>query len=190
MKEKKFKKTIILVVCLMVLLIIVICAFYFYMSIQNNNSAGNSITSKDLSVTYKNTIYGNFTLDQALSEEEGLALNPYVITIENTSDSKICFGIELKEDTATMAGLNSNMFIAKDKLKLVYRKVGSTYTKPQVLDSISQGLVVKDEIETVGDAIQYEIKVWVDSDLEKEVKNKVFYGKFDVKTLPLNECEN
>ena len=139
-------------------------------------------------------VVGNFNIDfsegSAISldnakpviDEEGMNSKSYDFTISNTGDVSANYLIRLEEDQT----IDTNKRLTASQIKYSIKEEDGTWSKPALLSSVPNFILVQDKNLRDGKKINYSIKLWIDENVGNEGKNKEYRSKIVVEAIQDN----
>lgn len=179
------KELILAITTIVIGIVAIIGTSYAVFSTMVKGNEEHSVIAGTFDVTF--TEGSSIVLDNAypISDTKGMETTPYTFTIENTGSVDAMYRVRLEEDNS-----DPSKKVASDKIKISYKKGSGSYSTPQLVSTLEDGLIIEtDQSLDVGESASYEIKMWVDESAGNEIQGKVYKTKIVVEAVQALEAD-
>ncbi len=166
MNKKRVFLMSLLSLCVLLVFVGASYAFFIYYKEGQKN---NQLTTGNFQVTFQEES-GAIVLRNAypMKDEEGIALDPYIFSVENKGNIAAKYQISIVEDESNT--------LNRSNLRYELKKQGEEGTISNLDD-----LVIKDNITLEGlQKDTYELRIWLDENTGNEAMGKTWKGKVQV----------
>lgn len=187
-QEQKGQKRILYTYGLPIILgtILLIAASYAWLSLTLSGTKTNVLKAGTLSLVLDDATSKGISLTKTspISDEEGMAGNPYHFTLTNdgTIDSSYIIYLDdmaLETGESRIRDIEIKYHLAKDNLSLPSKLLSTTGENPnRVLES---GTI------SPGDTYTYDLRMWLDENASNEAMGKTFRGMIRIEAIQIVE---
>ncbi len=181
MNKKKLIALIIILISFSILSLIGVSYALFTKTVKGEKSV--TITSGTLKIDFKEGSTIQLEDARPTEDAEGLEMEPYTFTIENSGDVKAYYNISIKEDESNT--LNNNYV----RYSLTSDKGYDSGVRVMGGEGSSEFIIKSEDKIEVGDSIQYSLRLWLDKDVDNSVQGQSYKAKVIVNGYS-NKTEN
>lgn len=172
-------------IIVLIVLILVMGGTYAWLTITLTSTKSNDVVVGNLSLKLADDLKDGIHLENAIpvSDTAGLNYDPYYFSLTNTGSIESNYVIYLDDDT-----ISSGTRMNDEYLKYSLEKNGSGNEAKFLKDiKTNQGRILDSGTLKVGETNEYNLRLWIDHNVENDVMTTIFSGKIRVEAEQIKE---